>query len=64
MMVSERRWRNRIMGLEDKNGVWREGDEAVEKIAQEYYTAIYTSNSPSNFDYVVQALDGRGIRDE
>lgn len=52
------------MGLEDENGVWREGDEAVEKIAQEYYTAIYTSNSPSNFDYVVQALDGRGTRDE
>ena len=62
-MASES-WRNRIMGLEDENGVWREGDEAVEKIAQEYYTAIYTSNSPSNFDYVVQALDGRGTRDE
>ena len=29
------------MGLEDENGVWREGDEAVEKIAQEYYMAIY-----------------------
>lgn len=41
MMVSERRWRNRIMGLEDENGVWREGDEAVEKIAREYYMAIY-----------------------
>ena len=23
------------------DGMWREGDEAVEKIAQEYYTAIY-----------------------
>ena len=41
MMASERHWRNRIMGLEDENGVQREGDEVVEKIAQEYYTAIY-----------------------
>lgn len=52
------------MGLEDENGVRREGDEAVEKIVQEYYTAIYTSDSPSNFDVVVQALDGMVTRDE
>ncbi|KAF7116442.1 hypothetical protein RHSIM_Rhsim04G0089300 [Rhododendron simsii] len=45
--IVQRRAANRINGLEDSTGTWRESDVEVEGIVFEYFHHIFTSSNPS-----------------
>ncbi|KAF7134698.1 hypothetical protein RHSIM_Rhsim08G0116800 [Rhododendron simsii] len=53
----QRRAANRINGLEDRGGTWKESDVKVEGIVFEYFHHIFTSSNPSGFDEVLGGLE-------
>ena len=44
------------MGLEDPNGVWCVGDENVAGVLENYYSKLFTTSTPSNFNEVTQHI--------
>ena len=56
-MASNRRRKNRIKGLCDSRGRWREGCEEVEGIILTYFKEIYSSNFPVDFKTSLGAVD-------
>lgn len=44
------------MGLQDLDGVWQEEKEGVEGIIMDYFTSIYRSNQPTNFEASLSAI--------
>ena len=52
--ATQRFRRNRIIGLEDPNGVWCVGDENVAGMLEDYYSKLFTTSNLSNFDEVTQ----------
>ncbi|KAI9162186.1 hypothetical protein LWI28_024695 [Acer negundo] len=48
--ASARKARNRIQGLMDGNGVWRDSRTDIESITSQYFTDIFTSSNPSEVD--------------
>ena len=46
-IASQRRRKNRIVGLQGLNGVWKEDKEGVEGIIMDYFTLIYRSDQPT-----------------
>uniref|UniRef100_A0A803LSC1 Reverse transcriptase zinc-binding domain-containing protein n=1 Tax=Chenopodium quinoa TaxID=63459 RepID=A0A803LSC1_CHEQI len=57
--ASNRRSRNRINGLYDKNGDWQMGSQQIQNIAIEYFEALFASGYPTDFDSVVSGLEQR-----
>ncbi|KAH7853263.1 hypothetical protein Vadar_000653 [Vaccinium darrowii] len=55
----QRRQQNRLMGLQDESGQWRDGDHAVQDIALAYFHKIYTTECVSNLDSVLQHVEHR-----
>lgn len=55
--TSQRRWRNRIEGLQNDNGKWQENQENVESIILEYFKGIFKSGQPSNFEASLNAIN-------
>ncbi|KAL5750859.1 hypothetical protein ACOSP7_025462 [Xanthoceras sorbifolium] len=45
--ASLRRKRNRILGLMDDNGTWRDKDFEIEKVVGDFYENLFNSSSPS-----------------
>ncbi|KAF4377137.1 hypothetical protein F8388_017541 [Cannabis sativa] len=41
---NSKKWKNRIKGLEDANGVWREDDRSMTRIVTLFYEDLFTSN--------------------
>ena len=39
--ASQCKWKNKILGLEDDMGVLREDEKDIEKIALDYFSAIF-----------------------
>lgn len=54
--ASQRRQRNNISGLTDKDGVWQDDEVRVEEIVVDYYKELFSSSSPSaeNLNEVLQ----------
>lgn len=50
--ASQRFRRNRILGIEDPNGVWCVGEEKVAGVFENYYSRLFTSSNPSEFEEV------------
>ncbi|KAK2650963.1 hypothetical protein Ddye_018452 [Dipteronia dyeriana] len=48
--ASRRRARNKIRGLTDVDGNWRDSREDMEKIISNYFTSIFTTSCPSQND--------------
>ncbi|KAL0016440.1 hypothetical protein SO802_003509 [Lithocarpus litseifolius] len=57
--ASQRQRKNRIGGLMDEGGVWHEEKGATEKLILEYFSAIFSSDEPVNFDASMEAVDKR-----
>lgn len=55
--ASQRRRKNAIQGLMDDEGAWKDNVEDIERITLDYYTSISTSDQPTQFDAVEQALE-------
>ena len=58
-VASQRRQKNRIMGLEDNNRVWQGSDEGIQSIVLNYFSSIYQSGQPSQFSPVTDAIERR-----
>ena len=58
-MASNRRRRNRIEGLCDKEGIWRENKEEVEGIILDYFKEIYSTSFPEEFGSSLEVIDRR-----
>ncbi|GAA0166077.1 hypothetical protein LIER_40114 [Lithospermum erythrorhizon] len=50
---------NSIIGLEDKDGVWREGTEAVEEVVLGYFGDIFSANSMCSSELAIGDMQGR-----
>ena len=55
--ASQRRRKNNIDGLNDREGTWQTGLDGVSRIAEEYYTKLFTSTNPNNMDRVLNVVD-------
>ncbi|KAK9291514.1 hypothetical protein L1049_019462 [Liquidambar formosana] len=53
----ERRHQNRITGLEDKFGVWKDNRRDVEDIIIQHFMSIFTSNKPNKAESILQEVD-------
>lgn len=57
--ASQRQRKNRIGGLMDEGGLWHEEQGAIEKFNIEYFSSIYSSDQPPNFEASMEAVDER-----
>ena len=57
--ASNRRRRNRIEGLCDKEGIWRENKEVVDGIILDYFKEIYSTSFPEEFSSSLRLIDRR-----
>ncbi|KAK0578490.1 hypothetical protein LWI29_011284 [Acer saccharum] len=48
--ASGRRARNRIAGLKDDSGVWKDSNDDLVSIISAYFSGLYTSSFPSSQD--------------
>lgn len=55
--ASQRRRKNNIDGLHDREETWQTGLDGVSRIAEEYYTELFTSTNPNNMDRVLNVVD-------
>ena len=61
--ASQRRRKNYIKGLYDKDGQWCTNPSRVEGIVLEFYQALFTSQNPENFDEILAQMP-RLVTDE
>ena len=54
--ASAKQKRNFIEGLLDANEVWQEDENKIKEIVMDYYTNLFTSSNPSNFEELFQAV--------
>lgn len=52
----QRRQQNRIVGLEDKHGVWQDNEEAIEGIVIDYFSDIFSSQKPAEWDNIIDKV--------
>lgn len=57
--ASQRRRKNRILGLNDFEGVWQEDQGIVEGIILDYFKAIFMFDHPTNFEASLSAINSR-----
>ena len=57
--ASNRQKKNRIEGLNDLEGRWREGEEEVEDIILKYFKDIYSTSFPTDFEASLSAVNRR-----
>ena len=57
--ASNRQKKNRIEGLNDLEGRWREGEEEVEDIILKYFKDIYSTSFPIDFEASLSAVNKR-----
>ena len=48
--------KNQIDGLLDAQEVWQEDEGKVGDIVEEYYTTLFTTNHPTDFNEILQAI--------
>ena len=61
--ASERRKKNSILGLWNKDGVWCESKESITATTIAYFEKIYTTSSPTEINEVTNAIP-RCVTDE
>lgn len=54
--ASAKQKRNFMEGLLDANEVWQEDENKIKEIVVDYYTNLFTSSNPSNFEKLFQAV--------
>ena len=53
--TTQRKRKNFIKGLKDDNGVWHEDEDNVSGLLNEYYSKLFSSSHPHDFEHI---LDG------
>ncbi|XP_021728381.1 uncharacterized protein LOC110695458 [Chenopodium quinoa] len=54
--ASQRKKKNRIDGLFDKDGVWRDEDEKICNIVADYFSNLFSSDNPTEFEAATEGL--------
>ena len=54
--ASARLKKNQIDGLLDAQEVWQEDERKVGDIVEEYYTTLFTTNHPTDFNEILEAI--------
>ena len=54
--ANQRNRYNFISGLEDGDGVWREDEDQMGSIIENYFRDIYTTSNPSGFDEILNSI--------
>ncbi|KAL0009864.1 hypothetical protein SO802_004972 [Lithocarpus litseifolius] len=57
--ANQRRRKNRIEGLKDADGRWKDEPEDVEKIALTYFSTIFSTDHPADFEASLSAVNRR-----
>ncbi|XP_074297460.1 uncharacterized protein LOC141628161 [Silene latifolia] len=57
--AGQRKAKNFISKLVDDEGVVRNGDEAVSRVATSYFTELFTASPQRDFDGIFEGLEGR-----
>ena len=57
--ANNRQRKNRIEGISDLEGRWKEGGEEVEDVILNYFTEIYSTTFPTEFEASLGAVDRR-----
>lgn len=55
--ASNRKAQNSILGLNDHNGVWQEDPWIIEAMATNYFSTLFTSSNPSNWEELNEAME-------
>lgn len=55
--ASHRKARNSILGLTNPNGVWQEDPYIIKEVATYYFTALFTTLNPSNWEELNAAIE-------
>ena len=58
-IASQRRRKNRIVGLQNSRGVWQEDKESIERIIMDYFDSIYKAYHPTRFDASLNSITPR-----
>ena len=61
--ASQRRRRNKIVGIQGANGIWQEKQKDIEITILVYFESIFKTNHPSQFGTSLGAIDQRVTRD-
>ncbi|XP_074304372.1 uncharacterized protein LOC141639082 [Silene latifolia] len=61
--AGQRKKKNFIGKIYDEEGIRREGDEAVEKVAVEYFSKLFTTDNPTDFDDIFEGIEHRVMRE-
>lgn len=54
--ATQRKCRNFAKGLRDENGVWQEGEELFSEVLNRFYTELFTSSQPHDFDRILEGF--------
>lgn len=57
--ANQRQQKNSIRGLMDKGGIWHEEQGGTKKIIPEYFSSIFSSDHPLNFEESMETVDER-----
>ena len=61
--TSQRRRRNKIVGIQGADGIWQENQEDIGSTILEYFETIFKIDHPSQFSVSLGAIDQRVTRD-
>ncbi|KAA8539071.1 hypothetical protein F0562_025763 [Nyssa sinensis] len=59
----QRRQRNKIVGLEDAQGIWQENKVDVQKTILEYFQNIFSSSKPIDFEPILACVEKKVLDD-
>ena len=54
--------KNLIEGILDLNDVWQEEEAEIEKVFMEYYSELFSSANPTDFDEILKAIQPKVSR--
>ncbi|XP_075665496.1 uncharacterized protein LOC142635177 [Castanea sativa] len=55
--ATQRKRKNFVKGLEDDNGVWHEDDNTFSSLLNEYYSKLFCSSIPHDFECILDGVD-------
>lgn len=55
--ATQRKRKNFIKGLKDDEGVWHEEEDKVSSLLIEYYSKLFSTSHPHDFDHILDGVD-------
>ena len=55
-VLTQRKRRNFIKGLQDENGTWQDNEEVVSGMLMKFYANLFTSSNPCNLERILEGI--------